>query len=205
MKQKLILCAALGAGGLGLSGCVAFDGEIQSKATPDGKSVKVKFALCYDQGACQDQMMRARRGSSETRLLLGFRVPDGTRGPDKFASTDVPNVKFKPSRSYSSQMDRKAPRDKSQHWLGYISNSPPGGIPSNGKVKLTLDVPDNAGKVFRYRPVVGYLNGAPIDKVQCANDPRSTKTVGEGDATTDIVCVDDPVDNLGKDLKVPLD
>lgn len=181
--------------------------EIEGKQTSNGKNVLIKFALCDDTSPenCQDaETRRARRGEFETRLLMAFRVPKGTTGPRKIEPTDVEGIRLKPSSSYSAQMNRKAPRRKSERWLGYISNSPDGGFPDRGEFKVSLGLPESPGRVFKYRPAVGYVDGAPSKKVKCNKQPTQSKS--DGDPATTYVCVDDPSKaELRESLKIALD
>lgn len=205
--KKLTAGIAAGAVALGLGGCVAFDGEIEGKQV-SGKKVQVKFTVCNDGGndTCVDNDGR-RRGDSdqETKVLVAFRLPAGTKAPKTFKSKgDV--VKFTKSNSYTNQMNNKAPRnDVKEFWAGYVSK-PLVTQASRGTIKVRFELPKSPGKAFRYRPVVGFQDGAPRPNVRCNGIVTDPETQGDGDQATDWTCVDDPsAMDLEKNLKIELD
>lgn len=209
MLRKAIAGGAVLVASAGLAGCVAFEGDIKGKQISE-KAVKVSFTLCDDfETGCSSGKTGTLRGDSatETRVLLAFRVPDGTEGPKKIKPKKIKGIVFKPDESFSAQMNAKAPRDKDQKWLGYRSNSPTNqDFPDSGKFAVKLLLPKDPGKTFKYRPTVGYQDGAAADKVKCGDPVTTNNTVDGPNGSTDFVCVDDPSEtDLEKDLKIALD
>lgn len=205
--KKVWVMGVVGALAVVLNGCVAFDGEIEGKQISDDK-VKIKFAVCYDGSSgsgetCEDIPDNRARGPqpSETKVLLAFRMPKGTVAPESFEPKNL-NVEFTPHKRYSKQLDRKAPRKAGEKFFGYVSE-PIENINSRGEFALRFGLPDKPGKVFAYRPVVGYQNGAPNNKVRCESNVTQSKSKNN----TTWQCVDDPSTQevLQKNLKIELD
>ena len=192
----------LAATALGLSGCVAFNGPIRGKQI-SADEVKVKFKLCNDvETSCNEEAMKRQRGDSETHVLLGIRAPKGTDMPKDFSPKDI-NVLFEGSGSYAAELNAKAPRKDNEKWFGYISEDIADLDADKARFKLILGLPNYPGDTFKFRPVVGYTNGAHEDTVVCAEDPRDPFN----DPDTEFVCIDDPDENpeLKKSIKVELD
>ncbi len=194
---------ALAGGVIALGGCVEFEGPIKGKQISEDE-VKIGFRICDDRSAdCNPQPMERRRGESEseTRVLIAIRAPKGTGMPQQFKPRKL-DVSFSESRSYSKELDAKAIHKGGERWYGYVSGDISGMDATEAKFKLTLGLPKNPGKFFKFRPVVGYVNGGPADKVLCSDDPREPFSDGD----TDFVCIDDPETNkeLRKNIKVEL-
>jgi hypothetical protein len=199
---KAAAAAVLAGTALGLSGCVAFDGPIKGKQISDDQ-VKVKFTICDDiETECNDEPMARQRGTNEVHLLIGIRAPKGTDVPKDFSPKGI-DVLFSGSESYTAEMNTKAPHKASEKWFGYISEDIDARPENTAKIKLVLGLPHNPGNSFKYRPVVGYVNGPPSDTVVCAENVQDSNQV----ESTDTVCVDDPgtPEELAKSLKIDLD
>jgi hypothetical protein len=186
---------------LGLSGCVEFEGPIEGKQISRDE-VRVKFRICDDITPDCNPEPTARRGTEETRVLIAFRTPKGTDMPKDFAPKDI-DITFSGSGSYTAEMNAKAPRKSDEKWHGYISEDITGAPESEARFKLVFGLPNNPGRTFKYRPVVGYVDGLPEDTVTCA--PNVQDEFDDGD--TRFVCVDDPEEpqELEKSLKIELD
>ena len=196
VKRRVIIAwtgAAIGA--LALSGCVDFKGEPKGKQS-SAKSVRISFKPCAaGTTGCPDI---GDFENGDVRLLVGVRVPQGTSSPDSFTPRGT-GVKFKRDGSYRGELNSKAPRPDGTTWLGYSSKVfDYSGSPPSAKVALKLGLPNDIGKTFRFRPVLGFFqtseNGDPVD---CGPDPFA----GEG-----TVCIDAPdAEDVEKSIKVPLD
>ena len=203
MNWKTGSAVALAGVALGLGGCVEFQGQIKGKQISKDE-VRVKFKICDDlTPECNPEPTKAQRGESEVRVLIAFRAPKGTDMPKDFAPKDF-DVDFTGSSSYTDEMNSKAPGKPEEKWHGYISENIADVEGDEAKFKLILGLPRDAGKTFKYRPVVGYVNGPPpTDTVTCAENVQDSNEV-DG---TDTVCVDDPEtpEELQKSLKIELD
>ena len=204
MNWKAGSAAALAGVALVLTGCVEFQGNVRGEQISE-KEVKVKFKICDDTTTdCNPEPMEARRGAGgdSTHVLLAFRTPKGTKVPKNFKPKGI-DIKFSPSGSYSDEMNEKAPRKDSEKWHGYISQDITSEDAEEAKFKLVLGLPNDPGNAFKYRPVVGYVDGSPESAVTCAEDVQDSFDDGD----TIFVCVDDPEDpvELEKSLKIPLD
>src|SRR5690348_9866250 len=122
MGLKAGITVALAGVALVLGGCVEFVG------TPKGKQiskdeVRVKFSICDNtvEDCDVDIAKRAaeRRGADETKVLLAFRTPKGTKTPNNFKPKGI-EINFVRSGSYSAEMDQKAPHKNNERWQGYI-------------------------------------------------------------------------------------
>ena len=201
MHWKAGTGVALGVAAIGLTGCVEFQGNIEGKQISNDE-VRVKFTICDDVAACEEPMKAARRGVDSTHVLMAFRTPKKTDMPKDFQPKGI-DITFSGSNSYTAEMNSKAPRKESEKWHGYVSEDIAGESATEAKFRLVLGLPNNPGNTFKYRPVVGYQDGAPSDTVTCAEDVQDRFDDGD----TDFVCVDDPETNpeLNKSLKIELD
>jgi hypothetical protein len=203
MNRKAGSAIALAGAALALTGCVEFQGDIKGEQISKDE-VRVKFRICDDLTTeCNPEPMEApRRGTEETKVLLAFRVPKGTDVPKDFAPRGI-DITFSGSSSYSAEMNAKAPRKDDEKWHGYISEDISGESATEARFRLVFGLPNHSGNSFKYRPAVGYVNGAPEPAVTCAEDVQDSFNDGD----TSFVCVDDPEGavELGKNLKIPLD
>jgi hypothetical protein len=131
------------------------------------------------------------------QLLVGFRVPRGTVGPQTFASKD--GTSFTLSASYTTELQRLFAPSADQQWLGYISTvknyDPATETNRVGEVNVEFRLPPPVGgaplATFRWRQVVGFRQGGNADApVVCGDDP-----IGK-------FCVDSPPHpDVSEDLK----
>ena len=194
---------ALAGVALGLGGCVEFEGPIKGKQISEEK-VKIGFRICDDRTSeCNPAPMEMRGpAADETRVLIAVRAPKGTDMPNNFTPKGV-DVVFSGSGSYGSELNDKAPRKDEEKWYGYRSEPINEVAETEARFRLKLGLPRDAGKTFKFRPVVGYQDGPPRDSVTCAEDPR--EPFNDGD--TEIVCIDDPTKGrqLRKSIEIKLD
>ncbi len=123
------------------------------------------------------------------QLLVGFRVPIGSDGPDSFF-TDARDLQFSRSPSYTQQLQTTFPAPAGEHWVGYISTvrtfASGAAAESPTGIHPEFTLPAQPGGVpfpgpYHWRWVVGLRN---IASESHAGDP-----VACGFAT---LCVDSP-------------
>ena len=202
MSWKAGTAVALGIVALGLAGCVEFEGPIDGKQISKDE-VRIKFRICDDTTTeCNPEPMEARRGTDETKVLIAIRTPKGTDMPKEFAPKGI-DITFNGSHSYTDEMNTKAPRKESQKWHGYVSEDITDETATEAAFKLVMGLPNDAGDSFKFRPAVGFVDGAPESSVSCAEHVRDEFDDGD----TEFVCVDDPETRkqLRKSLTIKLD
>jgi hypothetical protein len=197
------LGVAVGACALVLGGCVGFDGKPRGKQVSEDK-VRVKFEVCAaGEPGCSDQ---GPSGSGSYRLLVGLRAPEGTDAPAEIRPVGRPE-RLQIDRPYQRQLNELAPAPGDARWIGYSSKAfdyaaaraqsdaprrvPRGtGEPSSARFRITLGLPREIGRKFRWRPVVGFMGvseAEPEDaRVRCGDDPYNQ--TGNANAT----CIDTP-------------
>ena len=200
---KAGLGVAVGACALALGGCVGFDGEPRGKQVSDEK-VRVKFEVCAaGEPGCSDQ---GPSGSGSYRLLVGLRAPEGTDAPAKIRPVGRPE-RLRIDLPYQRQLNELAPAPGDARWIGYSSRAfeygagraqgeaprrvPRGaGEPSSARFRVTLGLPREIGRKFRWRPVVGYAGVSDTEpedaRIRCGDNPYSQ--TGNANAT----CIDTP-------------
>ncbi len=132
-RSKRAAAAATVALAIGLTACISIKLETTFQRAPG--VVSLKFIVCasdYDAStyiSCQasnvqetDNLRFDADGSSSTlgQLLVGFRVPDGSVGPESFLS-DTQDATFLRSTTYTDALTTQYPPLAGQHWVGYIS------------------------------------------------------------------------------------
>lgn len=190
------IAVAVLAVGMALSGCIGF------KGTPHGKqkgehSVQVSFKGCAGgSDGCSDT---GDSDNGDLRFLAAVRVPQGTVGPLSIKPKGL-DVKLKPDQSYGDELTEKAPTPDGTIWMAYSSKVFDWeGDPGAAKAVMKFGLPNHPGKVFRYRPVLGYVQTTvDDDPIDCGDNVFS----GLG-----TVCVDAPdtEDEAAKNLKIKLD
>jgi hypothetical protein len=197
--------AALAVLTVALSGCLSLKTNEASQSAP-GK-ITIKSVVCaskYDHVAkpdwtdCQpgannvgllfkDQTRADATTKDFGQLLVGFRVPRGTVGPQTFASKDGTSFTLTPS--YTTELQRLFPPSADQQWLGYISTvqdyDPAVAAKRTGELSVDFTLPPPVGgtplSTFRWRQVVGFRQGGDADAaVVCGNDANGK------------LCVDSP-------------
>jgi hypothetical protein len=96
----------------------SFDGEPTGEQVGKRK-VAVSFKLCEanNAGECS-----AEGADTSVEILVGFRVPRGTRVPDSFSSSSGVPVELSRNDEYKYQLNQLAPRDLERFkWFGYRS------------------------------------------------------------------------------------
>jgi hypothetical protein len=196
------------------SGCVVFTGPATVKQVGKKPKVKVKFEVCMSvpepEFGCDDSgNSESSSGPGDSRLLIGFRVPKGTKAPQSFepASVETANppagtLVLSRDADYKRELNQKAPRNaKKFKYLGYSSEpidvpGDTGGFTGSAAFKVKMQVPDNVvGKRFRVRPVVGvYMvndeQQPATEPIDCGPDPFASE--GTGPSETLKICIDSP-------------
>jgi hypothetical protein len=213
-----------------LSGCVVFKGPIKAKQIGHKNKVKVTFALCNSDdgtdticpglGNSEDPGMTSGVGFGE-RLLLGFRVPKGTKLPGKIRARDADvRGEFTRFADYGQRLNEEAPKRRKYKWVGYQSTAvcdveQCDGDPDDGgadpyryedaRFKVKMGLPPNFhGERFKFRPVVGwYTADDPPTPLVCGPALYDRVSDAEGG---DRVCIDSPSpEKVRKSIKVKID
>ena len=118
-------------------GCVVIKSENTQQLDVVGK-VRITTVLCAsqqgqagtqcDNGGNAGQNATSDSASTETQLLVAYRVPVGTAAPASFTSTaSVPVagkvLTFTRSASYGDELDEVLPPANGQEWIGYLSSA----------------------------------------------------------------------------------
>lgn len=189
---------AFGALAVVLSGCV-FQEPPKAKQIGKKPRVALSFKLCQPKAASPiPNCVRSTfpPEGSQGRVLLGLRVPKGTKAPKRFSSAGGNMTsRFDRDGSYSRELMAKAPTGNQYKWIGYISAvTPPAPNPDRNRVglrgafRVDLRVPRRiVGKRFRVTPVLGATAQVP-GEIDCGNDPFATD-LDEGE---EIMCIGDP-------------
>jgi hypothetical protein len=121
-------------------------------AEPDNR----KIQGCDADGGAGDPYGCGVTGDGQ--LLVGFRVPIGSEGPDSFA-TDARDLHFERNASYTQALEKRFPAPADQHWVGYLSDvvTLVPGTSAEGPTGIHADfsLPQRQGP-FRWRWVVGF-------------------------------------------------
>ena len=187
----LVTCAAF------LAGCVVFR---SASAAPEGPFGMVRFSavVCasgYSNAAsepCNDYGRTSGNveNRSDTRVLMGFLVPAGTRGPGSFDGTPdsgAANLLFAPSAAYTAKLQEWHPAPAGFEWLGYGSNQfDSGGTAKQFSASADFAVPQGADGApfagpFKAQIVVG---AAPSGGNPAGCDGYCVDSVRPGDNTT---------------------
>jgi hypothetical protein len=206
------------------SGCVVFQQPPTLKQRGQKPEVVVKFRACMSStspdSTCEDSGNSGNYyADGDFRLLVGFRVPKGTKAPKSFeagtfqtSTSGASGPVLSRNASYKRELNQKAPRNaKKFKYLGY--SSAPIAIPDQTgdnasalfRVKMTVPK-DLVGKKFKVLPVLGSYQvsdtqpaSAPID---CGDDPFDANGLAglvDGEWR---VCIDAPAQDDFKPLKV---
>jgi hypothetical protein len=226
MRRGLI-GLALAAVAATFSGCVVFAQPPTVKQLGKKPKVSVKFRACMSSIApgstCPD------RGNSDDtaaagdfRLLVGFRVPKGTKAPRSFeAGTFQTNggggsaPVLSRDASYKRELNQRAPRNANKFkYLGYSSDpinvDDDTGSNASALFRVKMTVPENlVGKKFKVLPVLGAYQ---VSDAQPASDPIDCgeDLYEEFDSDTSYfdgtygVCIDAPAKDVFRPLKVKI-
>lgn len=221
--RKLLVVATGALLTLGLAGCVVFQTPPTAAQLDLIGKIRVAFTICASNtdeannpgcpntGNTQDS---APAGSSG-QVLVAFRVPAGSQGPDAFSQTSGEALTFTRSPSYEAALEQARPAGEGRKWVGYISGvydytDPPDGTAARSAgFEVDFSLPDGApfAGPFRVRPVVGArrvdeASGlSASDPVSCGSRPAGGS--GGSFANNDVICIDDPDEaTLATDIEV---
>jgi hypothetical protein len=204
------------------SGCVVFTQPLSVKQRGHKAQVVVKFRACLSEvdSTCDSGNSGNFPADGDFRLLVGFRVPKGTKAPQSFeASKFQTNASpggtapvLSRNASYKTELNQKAPRNANKFkYLGYSSepiNHPDDtGTSGSALFRVKMTVPKGlVGKRFKVLPVLGSYQVSDAqpasDPIDCGDDPFESNGLGGlGDGEWR-VCIDAPPQDDFKPLKV---
>jgi hypothetical protein len=209
------------------SGCVVFQQPPTVKQLGKKPKVSVKFRACMsnsemgstcpDRGNSDDTL-----SSGDWRVLVGFRVPKGTKAPQSFEAgtfqtngggTTAPVLSR--DASYKRELNQRAPRNANKFkYLGYSSEpinvTDDTGTSASALFRVKMTVPEDlVGKKFKVLPVLGVYEVSDVQPasgpIDCGDDlyeePDSDTSYLNG---TYGVCIDAPSKDVFKPLKVKI-
>jgi hypothetical protein len=179
-----LTAAALALLAVGLTGCISIKSRTTLQRAPGVVSLRVvlcpsdyisptTYTTCNPSNVADLDQLRAdadQQPPTFGQVLVGFRVPDGSTGPDSFLS-EAQDVGFSRSATYTSELTRLFPPPAGFHWEGYIST----GKTFDPSVSATREtafhpeftLPSQAGAPsptpFRWRVVAGFRAVNPGD------------------------------------------
>jgi len=193
-----------------LSGCIVFKTRpTGAQSEPLGPVIVTTTVCASDAPGCTDADVftgDADGNSGQTgvvpidaQVLLGYRVPAGTTGPERF---EAQGVAFERSPSYVSELTRLAPPGAGFEWIGYQSErfDPKPDEPGELTVSVPLALPAGtdggpfAGP-FQFRPVVGVRQANGSTEYAPVSCPAGL-FIG---TSPDGMCVDAPAQGGGPD------
>jgi hypothetical protein len=125
--------------------------------------------------------------TADGQLMVGFRVPLGSDGPDSF-TTDAHEAHFERSASYTQALQTRFPAPADEHWVGYISDVrtlvPGAGAEQPTGIHVEFSLPQRDGP-FRWRWVVGF---------RAVKKGQATAPVDCGDYSG--ICFDSPPESV---------
>jgi len=197
-----------------LAGCIVFKAPPKGKQV-DADTVRVAFTVCAsgnDAGTtCPDlgNVDDTAEDEEPNVVLLGFRVPVGTRLPDEIkpVTSDIPGV-LRRADQYGGVLNDEAPTPRGFEWIGYRSG--PRLTPEESQARFRVDMglpPSFRGNRFRFRPVVGYFNPSderPANRPIVCGEALFDRDVS--DEGGDRACIDSPSpDETAAHISVPID
>jgi hypothetical protein len=186
------------------SGCVVFDGPITAKQVGKKPKVKVEFTVCRSSEGCP------RLGNSDStvqtgtvKLLLGFRVPKGTRAPQTIKPLSTAAVAgpvpptaavLRRNQDYKRELGQKAPKGKRFKYFGYESDPFQAEDSGAADFEVKFKLPKRFERPrFKVRPVVGGISGdGPFET--CGPDPFEL-------FEETVICIDDPSPEAMQSIK----
>jgi hypothetical protein len=205
------------------SGCVVFQQPPTLKQRGKKPEVVVKFRACMSSSSmdstCEDTGNSGNNGEAgDFRLLVGLRVPKGTKAPKSFeagtfqtSTSGATGPVLSRNASYKQELNSKAPRNaKKFKYLGYSSQPialfGDTGDNASALFRVKMTVPKKlVGKKFKVLPVLGSYQvsdtqpaSAPID---CGDDPFADDD-GAYFSNEWGICIDAPAQDEFKPLKV---
>ena len=227
-RRERLLALLLGACALLLPGCVVIKSQDAAQLDSIGK-IRLTTVLCASQqgrsgSQCDDDGNANQNASNdssttETQLLLAYRVPAGTTAPATFANTDTQpatapaaSLTFTRSPSYEDELDEVLPPPAGQEWVGYLSSpfkytydtglqwgSQPTAQQITVQPQLTLPVGADGAPFkgpFAYRAIAGWRRsntGASAPAGTTSSRPvRCTADPTTAGSATDTECADSP-------------
>jgi hypothetical protein len=189
-----------------LSGCIAFTGSPAIDQIKKKPKVALTFTVCKSNGADCPNGNANSTGASTSTVLVGLRVPKGTKAPQQFNAQSVTEAgstsnSMVRDSSFKSELNQKAPKGNKFKWFGYVSedpaDTPTGDAEADFRVKL--GVPDKlVGKKFKAAATVGWTTSDLSGGVDCGPDPFDALE-GEG---ANAWCIDYPSRADLKNVKV---
>jgi hypothetical protein len=206
------------------SGCVVFQQPPTLKQRGKKPEIVVKFRACMTSSSpassCEDSGNSGNYpADGDFRLLVGFRVPKGTKAPKSFEpgtfqtnGTGTTAPVLSRNASYKRELNQKAPRNaKKFKYLGYssapITVPEETGSSASGLFRVKMKVPkDLVGKKFKVLPVLGAYQVSDAqpatDPINCGDDPFDSNDLNglmDGEWR---VCIDAPAQDGFKPLKI---
>lgn len=207
MKKRVLTSIMAALSVLGIAGCVGFQGE------PGGKqigphTVRLSFKICVAQSSpnCTDQ---GNNSSGRYESLIALRVPKGSDLPNSFKPVGK-DVIYTRDSGYGKQLKRNVPTPEGTVWVGFRSQAfqvdPAAGLNVRARFAIKAGLPSKIGKIFRYSPVLGYMQrsdesgAADAEPIRCQDFDEFSG--GDANAT----CADAPAARfeIRKGVKIPL-
>jgi hypothetical protein len=200
----------MAASAIALSGCVVFMSAPTAKRGK--KSVTITIKGCASQSSGSPTGSCTRQGNSHAnatpskskaqQVLLGFRVPKGSKAPKSFTATTGPipgggKLKFSKSKSYTNQLQKFDPAGAGKVWAGYASQlfvySTSG--EQNFTAKAAFGLPTGLKGAFKFLAVIGGRVGfMTTSTIHCG---KSLTKLSAPKAKEAIICVDDSASGTG--------
>ena len=182
-------------GAMALGGCVGIYNGFSEQLDVVG-NLQIKQELCASGSPGCPPGVGGPSGDLPVQVLLGFRIPTGSTPPATFTSTGPEALAFAQSPGYTAELERLAPTDASQKWVGYITgvvNYTTTGVQrAIVQPRFALDRGADGSPFpgpYPHRPVVGFrLVSASLP----AERPVTCGAALNADSGDSSICVDDP-------------
>jgi hypothetical protein len=205
------------------SGCVVFQQPPTLKQRGMKPEIVVKFRACMSStspdSTCEDSGNSGDYAADgDFRLLVGFRVPKGTKAPRSCeagtfqTSAGATGPVLSRNASYKRELNQLAPRNaKKFKYLGYSSQPinvfGDTGDNASALFRVRMTVPkDLVGKKFKVLPVLGSYQVSEeqpaTDPIDCGADPFDSNGLGGLSDGEWRVCIDAPAQDEYKPLKI---
>ena len=188
-----------------LGGCIVITGQSSQQLNAIG-AVRLTTAACVSgQAGCPDKGNSGRQGSAGFQVLLGYRVPQAASVPQQINTIAGHPLSFARDHSYAAELERLAPAEEGQKWLGYRSGHVASLSAPSFTVSPTFSLKQASNGApfngpFAYRVVTGARrtpDGDPNRAVDCGSNLA-------GHEPTNTSCVDSPpLSELSTDLLQP--
>jgi hypothetical protein len=206
------------------SGCVVFQQPPTLKQRGKKPEVVVKFRACMSSlsmdTTCEDTGNSGDPAfEGEYRLLIGVRVPKGTKAPKSFeagafqtSTSGATGPVLTRNASYKRELNQKAPRNvKKFKYLGYSSQPinvfDDTGDNASALFRVKMTVPKKlVGKRFKVLPVLGSYQVSDAqpqsDPIDCGDDPFADNGPAGHAGGEWRICIDAPAQDEFKPLKI---